>query len=101
MNPQSIALEPRPAHGNLSSGASVGGAAPSRRTPSGDALTERAHRIWSAGSYDRIAAGFLHEGEAFVERLSLREVRDDVDEDERELLVMAATNSIEPSACGS
>ena len=72
MNPQFISLEPSPTHGSPSSGSSINAAAPARRAPSGDALTERAHRIWSAGSYDRIAAGFLHEGEAFVERLGLQ-----------------------------
>ena len=37
-----------------------------------DALTERSRRIWSSGEYDRIAAGFRHEAEAFVTRLALR-----------------------------
>ena len=37
-----------------------------------DALTERSRRTWSAGDYDRISAGFRHEAEAFVDRLSLR-----------------------------
>ena len=46
--------------------------APVRRTrPAGDALTERARRVWSAGDYDRISAGFRHEAEAFVERRKL------------------------------
>jgi ubiquinone/menaquinone biosynthesis C-methylase UbiE len=36
-----------------------------------DALTERSRTIWSAGDYDRIAAGFRHEAEAFVDRLGL------------------------------
>ncbi|HEV7389783.1 MAG TPA: class I SAM-dependent methyltransferase [Gemmatimonadaceae bacterium] len=36
-----------------------------------DQLTERSRGIWSAGSYDRIAAGFRHEAVAFVERLAL------------------------------
>lgn len=36
-----------------------------------DPGTERARRVWSAGDYDRIAAGFRHEAEAFVERLRL------------------------------
>ncbi|HMI57695.1 MAG TPA: class I SAM-dependent methyltransferase [Gemmatimonadaceae bacterium] len=39
--------------------------------PFTDPLTERSHRIWSAGDYDRIAAGFRHEAESFVERQSL------------------------------
>ena len=37
-----------------------------------DALTERSRRTWSAGDYDRIAAGFRDEARTFVERLSLR-----------------------------
>ena len=46
--------------------------APLRRaTPAGDALTERARRVWSAGDYDRISAGFRQEAEAFVERRKL------------------------------
>ncbi len=36
-----------------------------------DALTDRSRRIWGAGDYDRIAAGFRHEAEAFVARLAL------------------------------
>src|SRR5688572_12332366 len=40
--------------------------------PHADALTERSRRIWGAGDYDRIAAGFRHEAEAFVGRLALR-----------------------------
>jgi SAM-dependent methyltransferase len=39
--------------------------------PDADALTERSRRIWGAGDYDRIAAGFRHEAEAFVGRLAL------------------------------
>lgn len=42
------------------------------RTPStADAATERSLRVWSAGDYDRISAGFRHEAEAFVARLAL------------------------------
>ena len=37
----------------------------------GDALTERSRRVWSAGDYDRISAGFRHEAEAFVARRAL------------------------------
>jgi len=37
-----------------------------------DALTERSRRIWSAGDYDRISAGFRDEAQAFVDRLSLQ-----------------------------
>jgi len=36
-----------------------------------DPITERTRRVWSAGAYDRISAGFRHEAEAFVERLAL------------------------------
>ena len=39
--------------------------------PFTDPVTERTHRIWSAGNYDRISVGFRHEAEAFVERQSL------------------------------
>ena len=39
--------------------------------PWSDPITERAHRIWSAGDYDRISSGFRHEAESFVERQSL------------------------------
>src|SRR4030095_14525593 len=37
-----------------------------------DALTERSRRIWTSGDYDRIAAGFREEAQAFVSRLSLQ-----------------------------
>ena len=40
-------------------------------TASTDPLVERNRRIWSAGDYDRIAAGFRREAEAFVDRLAL------------------------------
>jgi len=36
-----------------------------------DALTERSLRVWSAGDYDRISAGFREEAEAFVARRKL------------------------------
>jgi hypothetical protein len=36
-----------------------------------DPITERTQRVWSAGEYDRIAAGFRHEARAFVERQAL------------------------------
>jgi SAM-dependent methyltransferase len=39
--------------------------------PLTDPLTERTHRIWSAGDYDRISAGFRHEAESFVARQML------------------------------
>lgn len=37
-----------------------------------DELTERSRRIWSAGDYDRIAAGFRDDAGAFVDRLALQ-----------------------------
>lgn len=43
----------------------------SRTSPVSDPLTERSRAVWSAGEYDRIAAGFRHEADAFVARLSL------------------------------
>lgn len=39
--------------------------------PGADPLTDRSRRIWSAGDYDRVAAGFRREGEAFVARQRL------------------------------
>jgi len=36
-----------------------------------DPLTERSRRIWTAGDYDSISAGFRDEAEAFVDRLRL------------------------------
>jgi SAM-dependent methyltransferase len=37
----------------------------------GDPLTDRSRRIWAAGDYDRISAGFRQGAEAFVDRLGL------------------------------
>lgn len=43
-----------------------------RPAPSaGDALTEYTRAVWSAGEYERIAAGFRHEAQAFVDRQEL------------------------------
>ena len=43
-----------------------------RHTPvADDPLTERTRRVWGAGAYARIAAGFRHEAAAFVERQAL------------------------------
>jgi ubiquinone/menaquinone biosynthesis C-methylase UbiE len=47
--------------------------------PVRDPLTERALTTWSAGDYDRIAAGFRREANAFVERLGLRRGLDVLD----------------------
>lgn len=48
-------------------------AAPAPQSPwPEDAGTSRSRRIWSAGDYDRISAGFRHEAQAFIERLALR-----------------------------
>jgi ubiquinone/menaquinone biosynthesis C-methylase UbiE len=35
-------------------------------------LTERSRRVWSAGDYDRISAGFREEAQAFVDRRGLK-----------------------------
>ncbi len=37
-----------------------------------DTVTERSRRVWGAGDYDRISAGFRDEAEAFVARRQLR-----------------------------
>lgn len=43
-----------------------------RQSPAAtDPLTERSARVWRAGDYDRIFAGFRHEAEAFVGRMAL------------------------------
>lgn len=39
--------------------------------PADDPMTTRSRRIWGAGEYDRISAGFRHEAEAFVGRRGL------------------------------
>lgn len=56
-------------HGTTNGDAHVQGATQIHIEP--DPLTERTRRVWSAGAYDRISAGFRHEAEAFVERLGL------------------------------
>src|SRR5919199_285936 len=63
-------VEPR-RDGGTSIGSVDVGAIVNRSDPGGDPLTERTRRIWSAGDYDLIAAGFRHEAEAFVERQAL------------------------------
>lgn len=47
--------------------------------PVRDPLTERSLTTWSAGEYDRIAAGFRRDARAFVERLGLRRGLDVLD----------------------
>ena len=47
--------------------------------PFNDPLTERTHRIWSAGDYNRISAGFRQEAESFVDRQSLTTDHDVLD----------------------
>jgi 2-polyprenyl-3-methyl-5-hydroxy-6-metoxy-1,4-benzoquinol methylase len=42
------------------------------RNPLPDALRERSQRVWSAGDYDSIAAGFRDDAAAFVERQRLK-----------------------------
>ena len=41
------------------------------REPAADAARERSHRVWSAGDYDSIAAGFRDDAAAFVGRQML------------------------------
>lgn len=47
--------------------------------PVSDPATERSLRVWSAGDYDRISAGFRDEAEAFVARLGLTACEDVLD----------------------
>ena len=72
MQPVSSSFEP----GALAPGSTTrdGGVARgfSHHAPVADALTERSLRVWSAGAYDRIAAGFRHEAQDFVGRRGLR-----------------------------
>ena len=42
------------------------------RTPLPDALRERSLKVWSAGDYDAIAAGFRDDAAAFVQRQGLK-----------------------------
>jgi ubiquinone/menaquinone biosynthesis C-methylase UbiE len=42
-----------------------------KHTPLRVPISDGARAVWSAGDYDRIAAGFRHEAEAFVERQGL------------------------------
>lgn len=42
------------------------------RMPLPDALRDRSYRVWSAGDYDRIAAGFRDDAAAFVKRQALK-----------------------------
>jgi ubiquinone/menaquinone biosynthesis C-methylase UbiE len=51
----------------------------SHSAPASDPATERSQRIWSAGDYDRISAGFRQEAEEFVERLALTPAQDVLD----------------------
>jgi ubiquinone/menaquinone biosynthesis C-methylase UbiE len=47
--------------------------------PASDPATERSHRIWSAGDYDRISEGFRDEAETFVERMAITPGQDVLD----------------------
>ncbi len=59
-------LSPR-SHGRV-----PGGDVPARGfAPPVDPLTDRSQKTWSAGAYDRIAAGFRGDAEAFVSRQGL------------------------------
>src|SRR5262245_43231407 len=62
----------RAAHPDAAATTRGSDAAPLKLTLTSDALSERSRRIWSSGEYDRIAAGFRHEAEAFVARLGLQ-----------------------------
>ena len=69
--------------GQPAPGTTIGDAAPTRGyshlAPTADALTERSRRVWSAGAYDRVAAGFRNEAEAFVARRALHPGHDVLD----------------------
>jgi 2-polyprenyl-3-methyl-5-hydroxy-6-metoxy-1,4-benzoquinol methylase len=70
-HPMEYTADSAPTTRHLDSG--HGGAAATAHAPAtADAWTERSRRIWSAGDYDRIAAGFRDAGAAFVARQSLR-----------------------------
>lgn len=57
----------------LDRGATGGGIPPARPgSHEGDALTARTRAIWTAGDFDRIAAGYRPGAARFVERLGLR-----------------------------
>ncbi len=43
----------------------------SHLAPTSDPLTEKSVKTWSAGAFDRIAAGYRREAEAFIARLAL------------------------------
>lgn len=64
-------IEPQRIDCGTATGDVVAGRAFGAEVLPGDPLTERTRRVWSAGDYDRIAAGFLAEGQAFVERQAL------------------------------
>ena len=65
-------LEPRQIDcGTVTGDVSTRPAAFSYSAPARDPFTERALRVWSAGDYDRISAGFRHEAQSFVKRLAL------------------------------
>lgn len=52
-------------------GVATGNVSETIRTPLPDAVRERSHRVWSAGHYDSIAAGFRDDAAAFVRRQML------------------------------
>lgn len=61
---------PRKDAGVLDASAGIA-ARPATSPTAADALTERSAKTWSAGEYDRIAAGFRDEAAAFITRLAL------------------------------
>jgi ubiquinone/menaquinone biosynthesis C-methylase UbiE len=57
--------------GSLTNAASRTHESHARPAAVGDPLTERSVKTWSAGAFDRIAAGYRAEAEAFIDRLGL------------------------------
>jgi SAM-dependent methyltransferase len=72
MNNDFSTVQPRTLDCGRPTGDIVKGGGPfTRSIPPVDAFTERALRVWGAGDYDRVSAGFRHEAQAFVERSGL------------------------------
>jgi SAM-dependent methyltransferase len=59
------------ARAGVFAGSASGGPGADDRPAASDPLTEKSVNTWSAGAFDRIAAGYRHEAEAFIERLGL------------------------------
>jgi len=72
MDTRYITAEPAGLDEGMVTHAGITRAGPVRHLASAsDPLTEHTRGVWSAGEYDRIAAGFRHEAQAFVERQEL------------------------------